>query len=176
MTDEVVPRDRCAAHPSRLAVDRCPVCDRPRCAADRLPHGGCTLCQVAPDATRRSAPRQPELLVRGVLAAYATAVVWAYVTAEYVEASWLAYFAPALLGILCGWASLSAAGNPRKGLLLQRVRWAAVICAVLGIGLGFLLENPFERPPLHPDVVLPYPIAALATWLWTAPPRPKRKR
>lgn len=175
--DESAAGERCAAHPGRIAVDSCPVCGRPRCAPDQLP-SGCTLCKARPEdpAAARRRPRPPELLVRGVLAAYATTVAWAYVTAEYVEASWLAYFAPALLGILCGWAALSAARNPRRGLLLQRVRVAAVVCSVLGIGLGFLLENPYSRPPLELDVVLPYPIAAAAAWLWTAPPKPRKRK
>lgn len=173
----VAPVERCAAHPGRIAVDRCPTCERPRCAPDQLP-SGCTLCRPGQDGEVAGGRRagQPELLVRGVLAAYGTAIAWAYVTAEYVEASWLAYIAPALLGILCGWAALSAAANPRRGALLHRVRVASVVCAVLGVGLGFLLENPYARPPLELDVLLPYPIAAVAAWLWTAPPKPRRAR
>lgn len=176
--DELPPAERCSAHPGRLAVDRCPVCTRPRCGADRLPSGGCTLCQIAPEdpAAVRRKPKQPELLVRGVLAAYGTAVVWAFVTAEYVGAGWFQYLAPGLLGILCGGAAVAAAASPRPGVLLLRVRVASVVCSLLGVGLGFLLENPFTRPSLQLDVVLPYLIAAVGAWFWTAPPQPRKRR
>ena len=170
--------ERCAAHPGRPAVDHCPVCSRPRCGADQLPFGGCTLCLVTPEdpiAVRRR-PRQPELLVRGVLAAYATSIVWAEVTSEYVGADWFQYLAPGLLGILCGGAAVAAAGNPRRGILLARVRAAAVLCSLLGVGLGFLLENPFARPPLDLPTIAAYVIAGAAAWLWTAPPSGKRRK
>ena len=61
---------RCAAHPSRPAVDACPVCERARCDADRAlaPGGGCTVCTggdtaIPLDPVRRKALDR-ELLVR----------------------------------------------------------------------------------------------------------------
>jgi hypothetical protein len=168
---------RCAAHPSRLAVDTCPVCRRPRCGADQLPEGGCAVCQAAADAVVPSRPEAPprELLVRGALAGYGTAIAWAYVTAEYVGAGYFQYFSPALLGILCAGAAMSAAGSPRRGVLAQRIRYVGAVCALLGAGLGFMLEETYQPLSSHTDVLVPYVIAVAAAWLWNAPPKAKKK-
>src|ERR1700761_2912200 len=48
---------RCAAHPARLAVDRCPRCARPRCAADADRGGGCAICRSRMARTGRVASR-----------------------------------------------------------------------------------------------------------------------
>lgn len=174
---ELAEGERCAAHPGRLALDRCPTCSRPRCATDRLPTG-CTLCQATPQdptAVRRK-PTQPELLVRAALAAYATSVAWSFVAAEYIGAGAFQYLAPALLGILAGGAAVAAASNPRPGPLLQRIRITSVVCAVLGVGVGFLVASPFDRPPLELQTVLPYLIAGAAAWYWTGPPKPRKRK
>jgi hypothetical protein len=178
----MVPTDvavRCAAHPSRPAVDACPVCDRPRCGADQVaaPGGGCTVCGGADGRPARRPARPPderELLVRAALAAYAAAVAWGYVTAEYVGAGYFAYLSPAVLGVLCGGAATSAAGSPRPGPLLQRVRLAAVLLALLGSGLGFVLEGTYGVLSASTDVLVPYAITVAAAWLWTSPPRAAR--
>lgn len=169
--------DRCAAHPGRPAVDSCPVCSRRRCGADRsaAPGGGCAVChgqsgRTKGTAVRRAAP-DPELLVRASLAAYAAAIAWGYVTAEYVGADLFQYLSPAVLGILCGGAATAAAGTPGPGVLCSRVRWLAAGYAVLGSALGFVLEGTFSALDVRLDVLIPYAIAAAAAWLWTAPPR-----
>jgi hypothetical protein len=167
---------RCAAHPSRPAVDACPVCGRPRCGADQLsaPGGGCTVCQgldQRPARSRRRPAGERELLVRAALAADAAAISWGYVTAEYVGAGLFGYLSPAVLGVLCGAAATAAAGSPRSGQLLRRVRLVAVLLALLGAGLGFVLEGTYGVLSASPDVLLPYVISGAAAWLWTAPPR-----
>ncbi|MGZ6825887.1 MAG: hypothetical protein ACXVGH_03770 [Mycobacteriales bacterium] len=168
---------RCAAHPGRPAVDACPVCERPRCGADAAaaPGGGCTVCLGgAPRARAGASTAGPhELLVRAALAGYAAAVGWGYVTAEYVGADLFQYLSPAVLGVLCGGAATAAAGSPRSGPLVLRVRQLSVLLAVLGSALGFVLEGTYGALSSSPDVLVPYAIAAAAAWLWTAPPRSK---
>lgn len=169
---------RCAAHPGRLAVDRCPVCRRARCGADQQLGEGCAVCLAAPaaDLPTHRPPTARELLVRAALAGYAMALAWAAVTSEYVGAGFLSWFSAALLGVLCAGAAMSAAGSPRGGALAQRVRFTAVPLAVLGAGLGFLLEGTYDALSLNVDVLVPYAITAAAAWLWNAPPKPKKKR
>jgi hypothetical protein len=168
---------RCAAHPARPAVDRCPVCERPRCGADQAaaPGGGCTVCGGS-DPTRAGRRRRPaddrELLVRAALAANAAAVAWGYVTAQYVGAGLFQFLSPAVLGVLCGGAATAAAGNPRTGALSHRVRLVALGYALLGCALGFVLEGTYGVFAASSDVLLPYLITLAAGWLWTAPPRP----
>jgi hypothetical protein len=171
-----MPPVRCAAHPSRPAVDRCPVCERPRCGADRSsgPGAGCTVCSGGePRSTRRG--RRPadgrELLVRAALAAYGAAVAWGYVTAEYVGAGLFQFLSPAVLGVLAGGAATAAAGSPRSGVLSTRVRLVALAYAFLGCALGFVLEGTYGVFSTSSDVLLPYAITLTAVWLWTAPPR-----
>ena len=174
---------RCAAHPGRPAVDDCPVCGRPRCGADLQGGQGCTLCRAADVEgaglpVRRKAPPS-ELLVRAMLAASAVAIGWAYVTSEYVGSDVFQYLSPGVLGILCGGAATAAAATPRRGRLATRVRAIGVLYAVLGSGLGFLLEGTYRPDQLTGDVLIAYAIAALAAWVWAAPPktqRPARRR
>jgi len=168
--------ERCAAHPGRPAVDHCPVCDRPRCGADDRPTG-CSICSTdhPMGLVRRKAPPL-ELLVRASLGAYATAIAWAYVAAEYVGAGLFQYFAPALLGILCGGAASAAAGSPRRGPLVRRVQVVSVLHSLLGAALGFRLEGTYSPFSLHPDVLLPFLITAAAAWFWTTPPKARVKR
>ena len=109
--------------------------------------------------------------MRASLAAYAAAIAWGYVTAEYVGADLFQYLSPAVLGILCGGAATAAAGTPGPGVLCSRVRWLAAGYAVLGSALGFVLEGTFSALDVRLDVLIPYAIAAAAAWLWTAPPR-----
>jgi hypothetical protein len=162
--------ERCAAHPSRPAVDRCPVCERPRCGADEALGHGCTVCGGGSAARRHPAADDRELLVRAGLAASGAAIAWGYVTAEYVGADLFKYLSPAVLGVLCGGAATAAAASPRRGRLATRVRLLAVLYAVLGAGLGFLLEGTYEPVSGNIEVLLPYAIAAAAAWFWTAPP------
>ena len=77
-TGPAAPRLQCAVHPSRPAVDDCPVCGRPRCGADvaAVATGclGCVSETAAPVATVRP-PGDLERLVRATLAAYAVALL-----------------------------------------------------------------------------------------------------
>ena len=160
-------------------MDSCPVCGRPRCGADRAaapPGGGCAICLGGRKARALASRTHPpagrlELLVRGILAANGAAVAWGYVTAEYVGAELFQYLSPAVLGFLCGGAATAAARHPRGGILGARIRQVAVLYAVLGSGLGFVLEGTYDPVSGSPDVLIPYVIAAAAAWLWTAPPR-----
>ncbi len=167
--------ERCAAHPSRPAVDRCPVCERPRCGADQSLGHGCAVCGGAAAPRRYPAAPDRELLVRAALAAGAAAVAWGYVTAEYVGADLFKYLSPAVLGVLCGGAATAAAASPRRGRLATRVRVLSVLYAVLGAGLGFLLEGTYAPVSGNLDVLLPYAISAAAAWFWTAPPGTKKR-
>lgn len=172
------PTDRCAAHPSRPAVDACPVCDRLRCDADRaLASGtGCAVCRVGDtpkDGVRRGAQHR-ELLLRATLAANAVAIAWGYVTAQYVGSDLFQYLSPAVLGVLSGGAATAAAGSPGHGALLHRIRLIAVTYAVLGTALGFVLEGTYPVAAPSTDVLIPYVIAAGGAWLWTTPPRKRR--
>jgi hypothetical protein len=174
------PAARCAAHPSRPAVDSCPRCERPRCDADRAlgPGGGCVVCRgadPAPTPARSGrVARNRELLVRAALAADAAAVAWGYVTAEYVGADVFQYLSPAVLGVLCGGAATTAAGSPGPGVLSNRIRLVAVLFALLGTALGFVLEGTYRALTASTDVLVPYAIAAGAAWLWTTPPRRRK--
>lgn len=169
---------RCAVHPGRPAVDRCPVCDRPRCGAD-LAAGreeGCEVCR-GERATDRDLQRPAphfELLVRALVAANLSATAWSFVLAEYVDAPLFKYLAPMVLGILVGAVASAAAGSPRGGRLGHQVRVVSVGYAVLGAGLGFVLEGTYSARPSSLHVLIPYAIAAAGAWLWTAPPRAVR--
>jgi hypothetical protein len=161
---------RCAVHPGRPAVDRCPVCDRPRCAADaELAGAGCRACaRPAGTAPVRGAGRV-ERLVRGTLAALGAAVLGGVVAAQYVGAELFAYLTPFVVGVLCGAAAQAAAGGSRRGTTALQVRAAAATCAVLGVGLGLLLEA--SSPPLSASAVVPALLAVAGAVLWTVPPR-----
>lgn len=137
------------------------------------------MCRGSVDARKNTAVRRPapnsELLVRAALAAFAAAIGWGYVTAEYVGADVFQYLSPAVLGILCGGAATAAAGTPGRGVLSSRIRVVASAFSVLGSALGFVLEGTYAATSTQLDVLLPYAIAAAAAWLWTAPPGRKRE-
>jgi len=164
--------ERCAAHPGRPAVDDCPVCERPRCGSDAKEAlgGGCAVCHGVVDEPTRVPASRLELLVRGVVGANLTAIAWGFVEAEYVQASFFEYAAPAILGAFVGGVALTASGQPR-GEDGTRMRLVAVLYAVLGCAFGFVKEGTFGALSTSGDVVVPYLIAALACWLWTLPPK-----
>jgi hypothetical protein len=150
---------RCAGHPSRPAVDACPVCGRPRC-------GSCARAAGCPlDRPAATGPSGAERAVRGALAGTAAALPGGLVAAEYVGAPVFWLLAPLVLGVLCGAAVARAAGAG------PAVRPVAVVYAVLGTAFGFLVEG--SRAPLGLDaqVLLPYAAAAAGGLLWTLPPR-----
>lgn len=163
---------RCAVHPGRPAVDACPVCARPRCAADAVAPD-CAVCRVtAPQAGRdRRTPDVRELLVRAALAGNAVAIGMGYVVAEYVQAEGFQYAAPVILGVMCGYAASAAAGNPRAGVLANRVRLVSAVFALLGTALGFVLEGTYDALSTSTDVWVPYVLAVAAAWVWTTPPK-----
>lgn len=162
-------------HPVRPAVDRCPGCDRPRCAVDAATPGagagGCPACRP-PDAApaARPAPAR-ERLVRGSLAGVGASVLGGVVAAEYVDAELFAYLTPFVVGVACGAAAQAAAGA-RTGPVAARLRLVAAVCGVLAVGLGFLLEG--SRAPLSSGAVVPSVLAVAGALLWTVPPRAGR--
>lgn len=167
-------RERCVAHPSRPAVDRCPVCDRPRCGADAaFESRGCAICHGGLGASAPAQASERELLVRAALAANALALLAGVVLQEYPGAPVFQYLAPAMAGAAVGAVATAAAGEPR-GLLLTRVRVLATGYAVLASGLGFMLDGTYGVLDPSVSVLVPYLMAGAGAWLWTRPPRAKR--
>jgi hypothetical protein len=161
----------------RRAVDRCPVCGRPRCAADAesAPGGGCPACQGLADgapASTAAAPTARERLVRGALAAHGTCVLGGVVAAEYVDAPLFSYLTPFVVGVLTAAAAQAAAGGPRTGADAMRLRVLAVVYALLGVALGFVLER--SKEALDGSTLLPYAAAVAGVVLWTLPPKAPR--
>lgn len=170
----LAPGTRCGVHPVRRAVDRCPVCDRPRCAADAAsaPGGGCPACHGVRPGEELPAKRSVPLLeaaVRAALAAQAVALLGGVVAAEYVDAQLFAYLTPFVVGVLTGAAAQSASGGVRTGPVAARVRVVAGVYAVLGVALGFALER--SKDVLDSSTLLPYLAAVAGVVLWTLPPK-----
>ncbi len=168
---------RCAVHPVRRAVDRCPVCSRPRCAADaqEATGGGCAVCQRRDTGTEQ--PRGVALMeryVRGALAAYAVALLGGVVAAQYVGAAVFAYLTPFVVGVLTAAAAQGVAGLPKTGSPAMLIRLLAGGYAVLGVAFGFVLERSAEV--LGAASVPPYVAAVLGVVLWTLPPSSRRQK
>jgi hypothetical protein len=164
-------------HPVRRAVDRCPVCERPRCAADaqEAAGGGCPACQGAADGAAPapgSTPTPRERLVRGALAAHATCVLGGVVAAEYVDAPLFSYLTPFVVGVLTAAGAQAAAGSSRTGPEASRLRVIAVVYALLGVALGFVLER--SKDALDGSTLVPYAAAVVGVVLWTLPPKAPR--
>ena len=175
MTAADSPGGRCAVHPVRPAVDACPVCGRPRCSADAAaaPGGGCLACGARPgDAPVVRPPDRLERLVRAALASTAVALPGGVVAAQYVGAQLFAYLTPFVLGVLTAAAAQAAAGAGRTGGSTGPVRLVAAGYAVLGVALGFVLEQ--SEDVLDPRTLLPYAAAVAGVVLWTLPPRAPR--
>ena len=175
--DPVAVARRCAVHPSRRAVDRCPTCARPRCGAEALPGAqGCRACGPVPVAAGVRTGPGPGLepYVRAALAGSFTAVLGGLVSSEYIGAPYFAFIAPFLVGVLCGVVMLRAAGTTGTGTRVGQVRALAAVYAVLGVGVGFKLV-PGGGSALHPvlEVGPPYVCALLGAVLWTWPARPR---
>ena len=170
-------RPRCAVHPSRPAIDACPVCGRPRCGADAAAVSvGCLGCVADQSGPVSAVPPagDVERLVRAALAAYAIALVGGVVASEYVGATVFAYLGPFVVGVVCGGAATRAARTDGRGQLGTRVRAVAAGYAVLGVALGFVVEGSLGVLELSPDVLLPYLAAVAGALLWTMPPRTRR--
>lgn len=168
---------RCGVHPVRRAVDLCPVCARPRCAADaeQAPGGGCSACRGSATSgpVRRAVPVQ-ERLVRGALAAHGVAVLGGVVAAEYVDAPLFSYLTPFVVGVLTAAAAQAASGAARSGTDAMRIRLVAVVYALLGVALGFVLEK--STGTLDSSTLLPYAAAVGGVVLWTLPPKARPAR
>lgn len=162
------PRARCAVHPVRPAVDACPVCGRPRCAADAAGEG-CAVCGGTREAVPRPAPAPLERLVRSALAATGAALLGGVVAAQYVGAELFAYLTPFVVGVLVAAAAQSASGGPRSGPAVRQVRLVAVLYALLGTALGFVLEQ--SEGLVSTSTLLPYAAAVAGVLLWTLPPK-----
>lgn len=171
---ELPPGARCVAHPSRPAVDRCPTCDRPRCGADG-PGPRCHVCHGLVGSPATPPPSGLERVVRGALGAYALALGGGLITSEYVGAPLFEYLSPAVVGIAVGAAATAAAGEPRGGVLRQ-VRVVALVMAVLAIAVGFRADGTYGLLAADAKVLLPYLVAGATCWLWTAPPKRRRRR
>ena len=170
-------RIRCAVHPSRPAIDACPVCGRPRCGVDAASvPTGCLGCggSAADAVPRRPPPGDAERLVRGALAAYAVALLGGLVASEYVGATVFAYLGPFVVGVVCGGAGTRAAGTEGRGSTASRVRAIAALCALLGVGLSFVVEGSLAPTALRAQVLLPYAAAVAGALLWTMPPRQRQ--
>lgn len=122
---------------------------------------------------RRVASRL-ERLVRGALASYAVALAGGLVASEYVGATVFSYLGPFVVGVVCGAAAAKAAGTDPSGRLDSPVRLVAAVLALLGVGLGFLLEGSRAALSVRVDVLLPYAAAVAGAVLWTMPPRARQ--
>jgi hypothetical protein len=175
VSEQAAVSSRCAVHPGRPAVDRCPVCDRPRCAPDAAEHGdgGCPGCRGGAAAVA-SAPGAGRLerLVRGTLAGLGAGLLGGVVAAQYVDAELFAYLTPFVVGVVAGAAAQAAAGGAKCGTTARLVRAAAALCGVLGVGLGFVLEG--SRAAVSDGAVVPYVLAVAGTVLWTLPPKRRK--
>lgn len=171
------PRPRCAVHPSRPAIDDCPVCGRPRCGADVASvASGCLGC-IGEGEKQVAAARPPsdlERLVRAALAAYAVALVGGPIGSEYVGATIFEYLGPFVVGMICGGAAIRAARTSGRGRIGQAVRAVAAGIALLGVGFSFVLEKSQDVLSGSPDVLLPYAAAVAGALLWTMPPRARK--
>lgn len=169
----LAPGTRCGVHPVRRAVDLCPVCARPRCAADvtaAAPRGGCPAC----GGSVTSGPVLPvvpvrERLVRAALAGQGVAVLGGVVAAEYVDAPLFSYLTPFVVGVLTAAAAQAASGAPRSGPDASRIRLVSIVYALLGVALGFVLEK--STGTFDTSTLLPYAAAVVGVVLWTLPPK-----
>src|SRR4051812_39462618 len=111
-------QERCATHLSRPAVERCPVCSRPRCGAESASHGvvGCDVCIAARSSDKSQWPTEARLIA-GLIAGFLVAVITGDVSSQYVGASGFDIAAPLLTGIATGIAATSAARTHGKGEL-----------------------------------------------------------
>ncbi len=146
---------RCAAHPARPAQDRCPTCDRPRCARDTGRGGTCVLCS----ARRGRPPRPvPVALTAAGVSALPTAVLGSALGQEYVGARFFSVVFPALVGVALALVVAAAAGPVRP---VTRAVLSAVVAAYAAVSA--LLDFRFTDLPYGgPGRWLPPVLAAAA--------------
>ncbi|HEV2888862.1 MAG TPA: hypothetical protein VGX28_00640 [Frankiaceae bacterium] len=176
---------RCAVHPGLPAYDTCPVCARPRCAADSAaaPGGGCHACRGV-RARSGPPPLDGESLVRAGVLCGLVAPLAGIIASEYAGAGGVGIVVPFFVGIVLGILAESAARR-RRG---RALRILAAIYAVVGVAVGldyekalgsaFKLSATAEAFGLfrYPVVPVSYVMAALGAWVWTAPPKAAKKR
>lgn len=168
---------RCAVHPGSPSYDTCPVCSRPRCAADAelAPGGGCLACE---GARPRKGP--PPLDLRalagaGVVCGLAAPLA-GLISSEYVGAGFVGYIVPFFVGIVMGIAAEAGARVKRGRALRILAAFYAVLAVATGLdhplalGNAFALEPDWWITPIPRTLVL-YAGAAAGAWVWTAPPR-----
>ena len=169
MTAEDADALRCAVHPGSPSYDTCPVCARPRCAADAelAPGGGCLACQ---GTRKRKGP--PPLDLAGIAGAGVVcglvAPIAGLISSEYVEAGFVGWLVPFFVGIVLGIAAEAGARAKRGRALRIMAALYAVLAVAIGLDQPLASGTPFAPMP---GVLALYPLAALGAWLWTAPPR-----
>lgn len=168
------PADRCARHPGRVAVDRCPVCDRARCADDATDYAGagCPVC-----SSERQRERRPEstgeLLIKAGLAALPAVFIGGDIAKEYVGVHIWSLLVPGVIGVAACWAPLAVLHRSgRTGGELRRltrvVSGLGACGGLLATALGFRLWPGGPPEILRPWglVGLPYVVTAAAALLW----------
>lgn len=110
-----------------------------------------------------------ERVVRAALAAQGASVLGAVVASQYVQAPLFSYLTPFVVGVLTAAAAQAAAGGARSGPQAQRVRLIAIGYALLGVALGFVLEQ--STSIVDSSTLLPYAAAVVGVLLWTLPPK-----
>jgi hypothetical protein len=167
------PATRCVRHPGRVAVDRCPVCERARCAQDVATHAGsgCAVCRTA--AALPPPVTSLHLAIAAGVWCLPAVFLGGVIASEYVRDHIFSLIVPALVGVGACWPALvvlhrsgrSAAELRRLTLLVSGF---AGFCGVLGTALGFRLDPGGPPQILSPWrlVGLPYVFALLAGLLW----------
>lgn len=133
---------RCAAHPARPARDRCPGCDRPRCAADRSWGDRCVVCEAAD--TRGTRPPPAVLAGAGVVGVVG-AVAGAALGQEYVGARVFSVVFPVLVALVVAAVTVTWAGPLRP-----RLRHCVAAAVATAAGLSALLDFRFTHEPFGP--------------------------
>lgn len=155
------------------------MCGRPRCASDAqlAPGRGCLVCQGAVEAgaavasahpgdgrDARAQPRAPTAaqVVAAALLCTGLALAGGAVLQEYVGAGVFSLVTPAVLGVLCALTVERVAPLARSPLLTG----VALVYALVGVALGFVLEG--SRTAVSPlaQVAPPYLAAGSGVVVW----------
>lgn len=171
MTTDAADLLRCAVHPSRPAAGLCPVCERPRCAADVGPRPGCAACGGVAAAARTRRPVTAESVVGAAVACALVTPLAGAIASQYVEVDIFSIAVPAGVGIACGYAAEAGARRARG----WQIRVAAVFFALLATAYGFEFEPAGVDPLDLPVTWLPYVAALAGAYAWTAPPARRRR-
>lgn len=134
---------RCAVHPVRVAVDACPACGRPRCAADAAADPDrCRADRSAPAARLRAAPVVPGavLLAAGGLAVYTASLLVAVVASQYAGLGGVSVLVDGLAGVVVGLVGATVAGRaaavgPPRRALRAATALGALVAAMYAVRL-----------------------------------------